>query len=85
MSGKAQEETVPESGVAGGDPTQIVAKALLCFNDKYVSESLDVYELLFFHSKLSYFLACNLDNFSGLQQLRTILQADREWKHRRAS
>ncbi|KAH9766094.1 putative pentatricopeptide repeat-containing protein [Citrus sinensis] len=37
--GKAQEETVPESGVAGGDPTQIVAKALLCFNDKYVYSS----------------------------------------------
>ncbi|KAL9407677.1 hypothetical protein AB3S75_046254 [Citrus x aurantiifolia] len=37
--GKAQEETVPELGVAGGDPTQIVAKALLCFNDKYVYSS----------------------------------------------
>lgn len=32
-------EHVPQTGVAGADdPAEIVAKALLCFNDNYVSD-----------------------------------------------
>ncbi|KAK2990270.1 hypothetical protein RJ640_014722 [Escallonia rubra] len=27
---------LPQTGAAGADPSQIVAKALLCFNDKYI-------------------------------------------------
>lgn len=30
------DEDLPQTGSGGGDPTQIVARALLCFNDKYV-------------------------------------------------
>ncbi|KAE8708814.1 Glycine-rich family protein, putative isoform 2 [Hibiscus syriacus] len=41
--GKADEyEDMPETGrgsVVGEDPAQIVAKALLCFNDKYIYSS----------------------------------------------
>ena len=38
MTGKA-DEAVPQTGGAGYDPAQIVAKALLCFNDKYVCKT----------------------------------------------
>ncbi|XP_022760645.1 uncharacterized protein LOC111306908 [Durio zibethinus] len=37
-SGKA-DEGVPQTGAVVGDPAEIVAKALLCFNDKYIYSS----------------------------------------------
>ncbi|KAB2062880.1 hypothetical protein ES319_A10G180800v1 [Gossypium barbadense] len=33
------DEDLPETGSFGDDPAQIVAKALLCFNDKYIYSS----------------------------------------------
>lgn len=39
MTGKA-DEAVPQTGGAGYDPAQIVSKALLCFNNNYVSRTL---------------------------------------------
>ncbi|XWS08517.1 hypothetical protein CRYUN_Cryun40dG0009400 [Craigia yunnanensis] len=38
FTGKADED-LPQTGAVAGDPAQIVSKALLCFNDKYIYSS----------------------------------------------